>query len=677
MPRELTHLKEKDYKLLKKESTSILGGSGGPYAPAFGNSVKDYIQFHVYDMSDRYLKSGTSEDFENKDDKILVKPGNDLRRIGFTRGDFKVKYFFHRRIAGADEVILTKTVGDESGVVHSGNPQITGVPMGSFYVDEDGKAFVGEKPPVDGSRAQELDIKEYKFFIDTISADRKEVRLAPQVINLNKYKEEFFDLGNEYGMYKPIKNVTPGGDTVTGVGKYESAATLGFEFDSKANIDPGFHDKYVGGTLEVKDAFIVGYTEQTDTTENPNWSLEDPIPSSYIEAYDLKESGFPMAVRYVVKDESTQKTLGGHDFEGYQPIPNLITPGIRYHFDFGCGHTEITDTPFANHTYDTDGTYNPTVTIMTPNFTEVLSDVYSNTNAPQNGPGLRGSKLSGFVPTPEITATEQAQSTDLEYMPNGTIVRYWQTYWLIDGGKKRFIVSYGHGSPDNIDDYLPVNIDGVYDTNAEATLYNLMVQKGAEGTPWGEWHGNEQPARQNRQDFSLPLSWAQQNVIPDGPPFTSTDFAATDSTADGEPRQWVLPDPFPIVGNENPEGDDTDDDTDDSDTGQQYLLQLSINAFISGDSVDLPYSTSSTETGPGTEMDAYWKINGDVTNLTSFSGMFNEGEEVEVEVVVDSYPDGEYGFIMWEQPDQGSPNNPRTIIMNGDKDKTARIGITF
>jgi hypothetical protein len=76
-------------------------------------------------------------------------------------------------------------------------------------------------------------------------------------------------------------------------------------------------------------------------------------------------------------------------------------------------------------------------------------------------------------------------------------------------------------------------------------------------------------------------------------------------------------------------------------------------------------------------MDAYWKINGDITNLTSFSGMFNEGEEVEVEVVVDSYPDDEYGFIMWEQPDQGSPSNPRTIIMNGDKDKTARIGITF
>ena len=115
MPQELTQLKEKDYKLLKKESTGILGSSGGPYAPAFGNSVRDIVQFHVYDMSDRYLKSGTSEDFENKDDKILVKPGNDLRRAGFTRGDFKVKYFFHRRVAGADEVILTKTVGDESG----------------------------------------------------------------------------------------------------------------------------------------------------------------------------------------------------------------------------------------------------------------------------------------------------------------------------------------------------------------------------------------------------------------------------------------------------------------------------------------------------------------------------------------------------------------------------------
>ena len=134
MSQQLTKLSDKDFELLKKERTLILGETG-PMSPSFGNNVEDFIKFHVYDMNDTYLKSGTSEDFENDDDNIKLKPGNDLRKIGFTRGDYKVKYFFYRRIAGSDEVVLTKSVGDESGIVHSGNPQLTGVPMGLFYVD--------------------------------------------------------------------------------------------------------------------------------------------------------------------------------------------------------------------------------------------------------------------------------------------------------------------------------------------------------------------------------------------------------------------------------------------------------------------------------------------------------------------------------------------------------------
>ena len=163
MSQQLTKLSDKDFELLKKEGRSILGETGA-LSPSFGNNVEDFIKFHVYDMNDTYLKSGTSEDFENDDDNIKLKPGNDLRKIGFTRGDYKVKYFFYRRIAGSDEVVLTKSVGDESGIVHSGNPQLTGVPMGLFYVDDDGKVFQGEKPPIDGSPPSELDVKEYKFF---------------------------------------------------------------------------------------------------------------------------------------------------------------------------------------------------------------------------------------------------------------------------------------------------------------------------------------------------------------------------------------------------------------------------------------------------------------------------------------------------------------------------------
>ena len=654
LSQDMTRLKEKDYRLLKKENTIVLGESGGPYAPTFGNHINDFVKFHVYSMNDEYIKSGISENFENSDGDIKLDPGTDLRKAGFTRGNYKIKYYFYRRMAGSDDVVLTKNVGNDSGIVHSGNPQLTGLPMGAFYVD-DGKVFQGDGPPGDGSPPSELDVKEYKFFIDEISSNRKEVRLAPQLINLNKYKQEFNSLSNMYEVYVPLSG------SGYGSGKFNGEGSTAFQFEFKADSDIGFEEKYRNGFLEVENAFIVGYEDTTDTLENEAWSLEDPIPESYIEAYDLKDvgTGYPMAVRYVVKEESNQKTLGGHDFDEYAPIPDLTTPGIRYHFDFGCGHTEITDTPFANHTYDTVGSYNPTVTIMTPNFTDVITDVYSNRNAPQDGPGLRGSKLKSFIPTPEEDPLPPP-SPDLEYMPNGTIVRYWQTYWIIDGGKKRFIVSYGHDTPENIDDYLPVNINGVYDTNAEAALYNLMIQKGADGTPWSEWHGNGETARNNRQDFSLPLNWAQQNAIPNGAPFTTLDFAATGSTAGGTPRQWVLPDLFPIEGNETPGGD-------------PFVLNVSINAVIDGQPVSLPYTGDEDEP----ELFVYWKINDFGTDLSEYTGTHVNNEEVNIEVVVFS-PGDAYthlttewgdGFHATHRPDS------RTVVMSGNTDLTATIGI--
>ena len=308
MPQDMTRLKEKDYKLLKKENTIVLGESGGPYSPTFGNHINDTVKFHVYNMSDDYLKSGISENFINDGNGIKLNPGTDLRKIGFTRGNYKIKYYFYRRMAGSDEVVLTKNVGNYSGIVHSGNPQLTGLPMGAFYVDEDGKVYEGEGPPADGSPPSELDVKEYKFFIDDISSNRKEVRLAPQLINLNKYEQEFDSLSNIYEVYVPLSGVGSGG-----FGKFGGVNSTAFHFDTKLESDIGFEQKYKNGFLKVENAFIVGYKDITNTEKNSAWSSEDPIPESYIEAYDLKDAGFPMAVRYVVKEESNQKTLGGHN----------------------------------------------------------------------------------------------------------------------------------------------------------------------------------------------------------------------------------------------------------------------------------------------------------------------------------------------------------------------------
>ena len=357
MARQRTRLSDKDFKLLKKEDMMILGNVG-PLFPMFGNNFNDFIKFHVYDMNDTYLKSGVSEDFANDGNNIKLKPGNDLRKVGFVRGNYKVKYFFYRRLAGADEVVLTKTVGDKSGVVHSGDPKFTGIPMGAFYVDEDGKVFQGEKPPVDGSEPSELDVKEYKFFIDEISADRTEVRLATQAINLDNYKDEFNSLYSSTRYYVPKGISGEGGivfgqdPSLYGKGKFNSIDGTKFQFDVKEGSDLGFHKKYVGGTLEVKNAYVVGYEPDSSTVENPAWNLEDPIPIITIETnYPYSNATTDTPVTFTAKRENG----------------NLAPSQLSYYWNFGCGHKEFGG-PEISHRYTKTGNMNVTVVINSPNF---------------------------------------------------------------------------------------------------------------------------------------------------------------------------------------------------------------------------------------------------------------------------------------------------------------------
>ena len=359
MPQDMTRLKEKDYKLLKKENTIVLGESGGPYSPTFGNHINDTVKFHVYNMSDDYLKSGISENFINDGNGIKLNPGTDLRKIGFTRGNYKIKYYFYRRMAGSDEVVLTKNVGNDSGIVHSGNPQLTGLPMGAFYVDEDGKVYEGEGPPADGSPPSELDVKEYKFFIDDISSNRKEVRLAPQLINLNKYEQEFDSLSNMYEVYVPVRGFGSFmmGGGLKGLGKFGGIDSTAFQFDNKAGSDAGFEQKYKNGILEVENAFIVSYDGETNTEENPDWSLEDPIPPITIETnYPDNNAITNTPVTFTAKRESG----------------NVAPSELSYYWDFGCGHEEF-GTPEISHIYTISGIMNVSLVVNSPNFSDTIT----------------------------------------------------------------------------------------------------------------------------------------------------------------------------------------------------------------------------------------------------------------------------------------------------------------
>ena len=367
MSRQRTRLSDKDFKLLKKEGMGILGESGQLF-PSFGNHIEDFIKFDVYDMADTYIKSGISEDFENDSSNINLKPGNDLRKVGFTRGDYKVKYFFYRRLAGADEVVLTKTVGDESGIVHSGDPKLTGVPMGDFYVDDGGNVFQGNEPPADGSEPGELDVKEYKFFIDEISADKKEVRLAPQSINLDKYKDEFYSLYNPIEVYRPLTgvqgdfsfglftNMLAGLTFNNGQAVFPEPYKSEFQFKIKAKDDPGFNQRMLNGTLQVERAFVTGYKTEPETTENPNWILEQPLPELVLRLVTPPTDEVPAAVLRVEQPDGA-------------PAPSGTK--FSYYWDFDDGNTEMSG-PETSHVFSDGGSGNVSVVVNTPNFVKVL-----------------------------------------------------------------------------------------------------------------------------------------------------------------------------------------------------------------------------------------------------------------------------------------------------------------
>jgi len=288
---------------------------------------------------------------------------------------------------------------------------------------------------------------------------------------------------------------------------------------------------------------------------------------------------------------------------------------------------------------------------MTPNFTEVVTDVYRNTGVPQDGPGLRGSKLNGFVPTPEVTVEEEFEAQE-EAAPSIS---------ALDGK----IIKW----------------DG--DTSAQGTPQKIAGEPAALTTRWYIQNGyrrwvtstynmtlfREVTGLESEDDIELKTSIINTTGTPN----------LNDEISDADYGTLILPS-YETIDDEGGEQDTDDSDTDDSsetdDSPTMYTLELTLEAVIDGSTVDLPYSTSD---GQGTDLDASWLINGQPVNSYYYSEEFEAGTSVEVEVVVDSYPSAEYGFNGWAFPDTASQvqNNPRTFIMNNDKSKTAQVGIAF
>ena len=75
---------------------------------AFGENPNDYIEVLIHDGQENFLESGIveKENYEIRPLGVKLKTGTILRKFGYDRGRYVVKYNFFRKTAGSYENLL-------------------------------------------------------------------------------------------------------------------------------------------------------------------------------------------------------------------------------------------------------------------------------------------------------------------------------------------------------------------------------------------------------------------------------------------------------------------------------------------------------------------------------------------------------------------------------------------
>ena len=178
-------LEEKDYNILYSGRTIDTDDANYRYISSFDpNSEDDYVEALIHDAEQNFIQSVivdredyTYNEIEGKPE-IKLNTGTILRKIGYDRGKYVVKYNFLRKKAGSYETILVDENSDRY--------------LGEYHVMPDGTIMDGESHET--SEGIILRLLELKYFIQQISGTRREIRILPQEINDINYIDKFLSL---------------------------------------------------------------------------------------------------------------------------------------------------------------------------------------------------------------------------------------------------------------------------------------------------------------------------------------------------------------------------------------------------------------------------------------------------------------------------------------------------
>ena len=240
----MSRLNQKDLQILQTGLDIDFNSPEYSYLDgAFGENPNDYIEVLIHDEQENFLESGIveKENYEIRPLGVKLKTGTILRKFGYDRGRYVVKYNFFRKTAGSYENLLV----DENQIPFSGESNIN---------EQTGK--------ITDENGRELFIKENKYLIHEISPSRTELRLTAQNIRGRQYVSEFFNfqrgkkvissmLGNEF-VRAPAQFFVPEGGTE----ELTNTNKIKLSIPTTTNMVGGyiyFNNAYVGEVKEIEE----------------------------------------------------------------------------------------------------------------------------------------------------------------------------------------------------------------------------------------------------------------------------------------------------------------------------------------------------------------------------------------------------------------------------------------
>jgi len=215
----------------------------------------EYMHLYVLDMENNILQSKIIKDFPIKDGAVMdIDIGTDLRIAGFSKGKYKVVYYFLNEVAGSPEGTRYPYYylkNDNSPKWGSPKQRIKNGEEYFYYMNSEGTL--------------EIPLKQVpnKYSLVEFSADRTEIAIDVQNINQWDYLNRLHGITRRKS-YPRWQNSNSGGHNVDGSNalkypaghlKRDSEDPYVLELLPLYDDDPGFETEVVGLELSIDDVY--------------------------------------------------------------------------------------------------------------------------------------------------------------------------------------------------------------------------------------------------------------------------------------------------------------------------------------------------------------------------------------------------------------------------------------